>query len=255
VETSSTPTITVTRTGGSSGAVTATFTTSDRTAIGGTDYTPANATVFFADGDAVPRVVRVPIVQDVVSAEPDKTVNLALSQPGGCAALGTQATAVLTIRDDDPLPPPPSRLDPSFGTEGKATTTAFGGDRSAMALQPDGKIVMVGGTFTDFILARFDADGSPDESFDADGQVTTDMVNGEQEEALGVAIQPDGKIVVVGYTGTPGPGGPSRALRRQRSSRCELRFGRQGDQRRLRPRLRGRDPGRRGRHQDRRRRR
>ena len=45
-------TITVTRTGGSRGAVTATFTTSDGTAVAGADYTPVNATVFFADGDA-----------------------------------------------------------------------------------------------------------------------------------------------------------------------------------------------------------
>jgi len=148
-------------------------------------------------------------VQDQLD-ETDKTVNLALSQPGGCAALGAQTTAVLTIRDDDRLPPAGSvGLDATFGSGGKATTTGFGGDRSAMALQADGKIVIVGGTFTDFVLARFNADGSPDASFDADGKVTTDMVSNEQEEALGVAIQADGKIVVVGYTGAPGPGGPA----------------------------------------------
>ena len=107
-ETSTTPTITVTRTGGSKGAVTATFTTSDGSAISGTDYTPVNSTVFFADGDAAPRVVRVPIIQDLLSGEPDKTVILTLSQPGGCAALGA-SIAALTIRDDD-VPPPPSRF-------------------------------------------------------------------------------------------------------------------------------------------------
>lgn len=105
-EGNTTPTIKVTRTGGSKGPVTATFTTSNGSAIGGTDYTPVNASVFFADGDAAPRVVTVPALQDLISGEPDKTVNLALSQPGGCAALGAQTTAVLTIRDDDPLPPP-----------------------------------------------------------------------------------------------------------------------------------------------------
>ncbi len=104
-----------------------------------------------------------------------------------------------------PLPPPSappvSGLDPSFGTAGKATLEAFGGDRSGMALQADGKIVMVGGTFTDFILARFNADGSIDRSFGIDGKVTTDMGSGlRQEEALAVAIQSDGKIVVAGYT-------------------------------------------------------
>ena len=199
-----TPTITITRTGGTTGAVTATVTTSDGTAIAGTDYLPVNASVFFADGDASPRVLEVPIVQDLVSREDDKTVNVALSEPGGCAALGSPSTTVLTIRDDDVAPPRPDDfgLDTTFGNAGKATTTAFGGDRSAMALQLDGKIVMVGGTFSDFVLARFNSDGTLDNGFDTDGMVRTDIGGGfAQEEALGVAIQPDGKIVVAGYTG------------------------------------------------------
>ena len=103
-EASTTPTITVTRTGGSKGAVTATFSTSNGTAIAGTDYRAVNTSVFFADGDATQRVVEIPIIQDLISGEPDKTVNLALSQPGGCAALGTRTTAALMIRDDD-VPP------------------------------------------------------------------------------------------------------------------------------------------------------
>jgi uncharacterized delta-60 repeat protein len=198
----------VTRTGGSTGAVTATFTTSDGTitptgssgpAIAGVDYTAVNATVFFGDGDSSPRTVTVPTIQNLVRA-PDKTLNLTLSQPGGCAALGTQTTAVLTIVDDGGagLPAPPSGLDSSFGSSGKATSPAFGGDRSAMALQADGKIVMVGGRFTDFILARFNADGSLDADFGTGGKVITDMVPNEIEEALGVVIQTDGKIVVAG---------------------------------------------------------
>jgi uncharacterized delta-60 repeat protein len=203
-------TITVTRTGGSTGAVTATFTTSDGTstptgssgpAIAGVDYTAVNATVFFGDGDASPRTVTVPTIQNLVRA-PDKTLNLTLSQPGGCAALGDQTNAVLTIMDDGGagLPPPPSGLDPGFGIAGKATSPAFGGDRSAMALQADGKIVMVGGRFTDFIFARFNADGSLDAGFGTGGKVITDMVTNEIEEALGVAVQSDGKIVVAGYS-------------------------------------------------------
>jgi hypothetical protein len=105
-ESRSTPMVTVTRTGGSTGAVTATFTSSNGTAIAGADYTAVNATVFFADGDSTARTVEVPIIQDLLSAEPDKTVNLTLSQPGGCAALGARTSTVLTIRDDDAPPPP-----------------------------------------------------------------------------------------------------------------------------------------------------
>ena len=100
-EASTTPTIAVSRTGGSVGAVTATFSTGGGTAVAGVDYTATASTIYFADGDAAERNVEIPIIQDLLSAEPDKTVNLTLSQPGGCAALGSRTTAVLTIRDDD----------------------------------------------------------------------------------------------------------------------------------------------------------
>jgi uncharacterized delta-60 repeat protein len=204
------PAVSISRTGGSAGAVTATFTTTDGTAVNGADYTRVNTSVAFADGETEPKFVRIPVALDSLT-EPAETISLALSQPGGCATLGAQSTAVLTIVDDDTPPPvnTPGALDITFDTDGKAALTAFGGDRSAMALQPDGKIVMVGGTFTDFVLARFNADGSLDTTFDTDGKVTTDMVANEQEESLAVAVQPDGKIVVAGYTGTAGPGGPA----------------------------------------------
>ena len=101
-----------------------------------------------------------------------------------------------------PTQPPSSLfLDPAFGVEGKTTTERFGGDRSAMALQPDGKVVMVGGTFVDFIMARFDANGQLDTTFGDGGFVTTDIVPDQQEESLAVAVQPDGGIVLAGYVG------------------------------------------------------
>jgi len=208
METATSPVITVMRTGGTKGEISATFATSDGTAVGDVDYRSTSGTVFFADGDAAARLVTVPVIQDALVGESDKLVALTLSQPGGCAALGAQSTATLRIVDDDPLPPAPSGLDATFDGDGKASIAAFGGDRSAMALQSDGKIVMVGGTFTDFVLARFNADGSLDTSFGSGGKLTTDMVAGEQEEALAVAVQADGKIVVAGFTGTAGPGGP-----------------------------------------------
>ena len=218
-------TITVTRTGGSRGAVTALVGTRDgmgpvsttsTPAVAGVDYMAVNSTVFFGDGDTEPRKVTVPTIQNFVRA-PNKLLTLTLSQPGGCAALGAQTTADLTILDDGgfTLPLPPSGLDTSFGTAGKAMLERFGGDRSSMALQADGKIVMAGGTLTDFILARFNADGSVDRSFGpaGDGKVTTDMGSGFiTEEATALAVQADGKIVVVGYTAIdnapPTPDGP-----------------------------------------------
>ena len=106
----------VTRTGGSRGAVTATFTTSNGTAIAGTDYSAVATSVFFADGDAEQRLAEVPIIRNTLVGEPSRTVNLTLSQPGGCAAIGAQSTAVLTI-DDAELPAPP----PSFTIGGRVS--------------------------------------------------------------------------------------------------------------------------------------
>jgi uncharacterized delta-60 repeat protein len=229
-QTGAIPVIAITRTGGTRGEVTATFATGGGTAESTADYTPLSATVFFADGDDSPRVIAVPIAADSID-EPDETVNLSLSQPGGCAQLGDQTSALVTIVDDD-LPPStgsPGALDATFGTGGKANIERFGGDRSAMAVQADGKIVMVGGTFTDFIMARFNADGTVDSTFDGDGRVTTKIVSGQQQEALAVVVQPDGKIVVAGYSGPPG-GGPSRvALARYTpDGNLDAGFGSQG---------------------------
>jgi Calx-beta domain/ZU5 domain len=114
------PTVKVTRSGGSRGAVTATFSTSDGSARSGTDYTAVARTVFFADGDTQARTMDVPITPNTV-VNPARTVNLSLSQPGGCTALGAQSTAELSIEDDEP--PPTS---PAIFTIGGTVTGATG---------------------------------------------------------------------------------------------------------------------------------
>ena len=93
-------------------------------------------------------------------------------------------------------------LDSSFGNGGKVTT-AFGHHAHihGMALQPDGKIVACGHTHTyrndDFLMARYNADGSLDDSFGGDGKVALDF-NGGFDYCFGTAVQPDGKILVAG---------------------------------------------------------
>jgi uncharacterized delta-60 repeat protein len=97
----------------------------------------------------------------------------------------------------------PGDLDVTFSGDGKQTT-AFGGSDGAngVALQPNGKTVAVGFALTGtgggrFALARYNPNGSLDTSFSADGRVFTNF-RGSGEGANGVAIQPNGKIVVVG---------------------------------------------------------
>lgn len=61
-----------------------------------------SGTATFAAGDDT-ETFTVPICNDS-TFEPDETVNMALSNPTGGATIGTPATAVLTITDDDPMP-------------------------------------------------------------------------------------------------------------------------------------------------------
>ncbi|MBJ7899264.1 MAG: hypothetical protein GC158_04900, partial [Cyanobacteria bacterium RI_101] len=92
-------TITLTRTGGSDGAVSVRVTPSNGTATSPTDFNNAFITVNFANGETS-KIVAVPIVDDAL-VEGNETVNLTLSNPAGGAVLGTPTTAVLTIVDND----------------------------------------------------------------------------------------------------------------------------------------------------------
>ena len=108
---------------------------------------------------------------------------------------------------------PNGSLDTSFG-DGGIVTTIFpaGSYASDVALQSDGKIIAAGTVFVDFIigessdtdfaLARYNPDGTPDATFGNNGQVTTDFL-GFEDDAFSVLIQPDGKIVAVGSANDP----------------------------------------------------
>ncbi len=87
-------TITVVRTGGSSGATSVDYATSNGTADGN-DYTPISGTLDFADGE-ISKTFTISITNDMVT-EPDETVDLTLSNVTNGAALGVLETAVLTI--------------------------------------------------------------------------------------------------------------------------------------------------------------
>jgi uncharacterized delta-60 repeat protein len=101
---------------------------------------------------------------------------------------------------------PDGTLDTSFGTGGKVTTD-FGGTEDlgyGVAIQSDGKIVVVGGSnsssaSTNFALARYNTDGTLDSSFGTGGKVITDFAGGS-DAANAVAIQSNGKIVAAGYS-------------------------------------------------------
>ncbi len=102
---------------------------------------------------------------------------------------------------------PDGTLDTSFGSGGKVTTDLGGIQDAAFALaiQADGKLVAAGvsdvGGSSDFALARYNTDGTPDPSFGSAGKVITDFSgSGSTDQAVALAIQSDGKIVAAGIT-------------------------------------------------------
>lgn len=93
--------VTVTRIGGTSGAVGATLTISPGTALAGQDYVGTSSVVSFGSGDAASRIVAIPIVNDNV-AELAESFSVTLAAPTGGATLGAPTTAVGSIADNDP---------------------------------------------------------------------------------------------------------------------------------------------------------
>jgi uncharacterized delta-60 repeat protein len=91
-------------------------------------------------------------------------------------------------------------LDKSFSGDGKKRTQfPFGSEATGVAIQGDGKIVVVGAAGNgEFALARYKPNGSLDTSFSGDGMKTTDFYETYSESATALALQGDGKIVAVG---------------------------------------------------------
>jgi uncharacterized delta-60 repeat protein len=100
-------------------------------------------------------------------------------------------------------------LDTSFNGSGKIISAVGDGDckGEGLALQNDGKIVVAGYSFTsgrsEFTVVRYNADGTLDPGFGESGKVMTE-IGRNSDSANSVALQRDGKIVVVGYMFFPG---------------------------------------------------
>ena len=90
----------VSRTGGSTGAISVQFATSDGTAAAPGDYSSTTGTLSWATGESGAKSFTVPVINNSVDA-PDKTFNVALSNPTGGATTNVPASAVVTIADDD----------------------------------------------------------------------------------------------------------------------------------------------------------
>lgn len=145
---------------------------------------------------------------------------------------------------------PDGSLDTSFGNKGRVITDFGGNDDQAfgMAIQGDGKIVVAGYAnvptallptqlcigsspnplcrSNDIALARYNSDGSLDTSFGNGGKVTTDLSFGSDDQAFGIATQPnDNKIVVVGGASNGSASTRGALARYSVSGTLDLSFG------------------------------
>ena len=105
---------------------------------------------------------------------------------------------------------PSGVLDTSFGANGVATIPAGAGSSEfqCIQVQPDGKILAAGSFGNSlfwyvFLMVRFNEDGSLDTTFGEDGIIKFNYGNVD-DEGYDMALTPDGKIVVAGYTATAG---------------------------------------------------
>ncbi|MFN8178769.1 MAG: FlgD immunoglobulin-like domain containing protein [bacterium] len=133
---------------------------------------------------------------------------VALQADGKIVVAGAEVTAgntdIALVRYN-----PDGTLDTSFSGDGIVSATVGTGTDYALdvKIQSDGKIVVCGfaelGGGTDLALVRFLANGSIDNTFGSFGRVATDL-GGVDEAAYSMVIQPDGKVVVAGYTSAGG---------------------------------------------------
>lgn len=99
---------------------------------------------------------------------------------------------------------PSGTLDPTFSGDGiqmidNAGPGDWGGSLDDVAVQQDGKIVVLTSSSQGFTVVRLNSDGAYDGTFGTNGRVTTSFRAVNLPSA--VAIQPDGKIVVAGGSG------------------------------------------------------
>ena len=134
-------------------------------------------------------------------------VNALVLQPDGriLAAGSSESTFAVARYHTD------GSLDTTFDTDGKATVPGLIGYCNAIAIQPDGKILL-GGTdgSTLLTLVRLQANGALDTTFDTDGIAKGYAGPGGNGVAAALAVQPDGKILAAGT----GDGGTYMSLMR-----------------------------------------
>ena len=146
------------------------------------------------------------IVVTDISSKNDELYDISIQDNGKIVAVGASQDEngfynVLMVRYSSN-----GVLDSTFGVKGVVKTaftirTSGSVDRDdkavAVAIQPDGKIVVAGHDYKDFIVFRYTSKGVLDKTFSGDGKMNISL-SPAKDEAKDVVIQPDGKIIIIG---------------------------------------------------------
>jgi uncharacterized delta-60 repeat protein len=148
---------------------------------------------FSGDGKVITDFYGEPDGGHAVAIQPDGKI-----LAGGAATQNNISLFALARYNDD------GSLDTSFGSGGHIETEFQGASASALAiaLQPDGKIILagtVGPNAWDIAMARYNPDGSLDSAFGLNGKVISALTP-DMDIVGGITLQADGKILVAGGT-------------------------------------------------------
>lgn len=169
-------------------------------------YNPDGSLDFTFDGDGMSQAVPAgfatpPLLPVGLALQSDQKIVVAQS----CLVELTQKVCTSRYNTD-------GSLDNSFDGDGVAETdfdSSFGGLAMAIGIQPGGKIVTAGHIFTNTGgfpgLARYNSDGSLDNSFDGDGRVIITNPVQFLIDLGALTFQPDGKILIAGKGFIPDP--------------------------------------------------
>ncbi len=168
------------------------------------------------------------------SAEPTSAARWRLQPDGKIVVAGSSDALVNNDFAVARFTNPGGQFDASYGGgTGKTLADLGGNDRgSAVALQPDGKIIVAGtstdsGGNSDFAVARFtNPQGTYDPTY-AGGTGRTTIDFGGADVASAAVLQPDGKLIVVGTTNARG-GNDFALARLQPDGSLDSTFGNAG---------------------------
>ncbi len=174
---------------------------------GYTNWNTGNSDVllarFQADGSLDTTFGAGGVVTTAVSAVNDTAYAVAVQPDGKIVAAGLSGDAALVLRYNAD-----GSLDTTFGTGGVVTTSLPPGSAFflSVAVLSDGRILAGGGAvppssssaFDQFLLARYQSNGTPDTTLGGSGVVTTTFP-GRDAISWGMAVQTDGKVLLGGY--------------------------------------------------------